>query len=91
MSSELKLRSEVVKSAEITEADTVSESAFSALLCFFGCHSWGFQFDKGRRDCIVQKTEFGILFYSDVKVYCDKCGKIRDAKYSSDYELPEIL
>jgi hypothetical protein len=61
----------------------------NGLLCFVGWHKYTHRFDKGRSHPI-QKTEFSILYYSDEKVVCARCGKVSDADLNKHNHLPEI-
>ena len=62
----------------------------NALLCLAGWHEYAYRFDEGKRHPVC-KTEFGILYFSDMKVVCGRCGKVHDVNGAEYEHLPEIL
>lgn len=59
--------------------------------CMFSFHDWSYQFDMGRDSVVSPPGSIGIMYYSNTKIKCSKCGLVKDASKSEHHKLPEII
>lgn len=55
-----------------------------------GLHKPIYKYDAGR-DSPIRKSELGILYFSDEKVVCGRCGFAKESDMIKHSSLPELI